>query len=626
MIKYFDKFIVRAPLLPASILQDMDSYPSIDDFLRTVLQREEVQEALYISSPHFHDEVIKFLQGTAEGEENIKKQNKFRASALKYINRMATRSTPFGLFAGCGLGELAEAEAGITIEGQQAYQRRARLDASFLLAFANHVAKDPGIARLLLYFPNNTIYEIGDKCRYVEFADVNGRRNYNLSAFSPSPYIDQLLETAKQGATMVELALSLVDEEISLEEAEAFVAELVEAKILISELEPKVVGDDYQTQLSQVFDRILKRQPVTPSEVKAHRSIQFFRQYLQQIDQEIDQIGQAGNVSRYQSIRALTQTNDEVKSKHFLQVDSELVPEKAQLTPALMQQIREGIKTFARFCTVYPNKDLIQFQKKFSKRYENQLVPLVEALDPEFGVGFANLGVEHFGYSALVDDVLIPPKRLQGATEITWDYNQHSFLFNKILEATKEQERVIKLSDKDLERFHYDLELFPLTFNAVVSIIPQENEEQPLIYFHEGGKDSATAMVGRFGYFNPGMHGLIDQLSEFEQASLEDKVVAEINHLADPRSVNITQRPKSRKYEIGYVTKSNAPEEGLIDIRDIYIGVIKGRLVLYSKSLGKEIMPRLSNAHNYFLNCLPAYKFLAAMQEQQPRGGTMSSS
>lgn len=620
MIKYFDKFVFRAPLLPIEVFQAIENFETVDDYLRTVLQRAEIQEAIYIASAHFHEEVHRFLAGDYNGQDAIKKLVRFRASALKYLNRMASRSTPFGLFAGCGIGDIKEAASHIEINGQQNYRRRARLDASYLIEFTTAFARDPLIQRQLLYYPNNTIYEIGDKCRYVEFSDANGVRHYNLSAFSNSPYIDQLLVAAKYGKSLVDLALSLVDEEISLADAEAFTLELVEAKILISELEPKVVGDDYQTQLFQVFERILGQPAANESEMEVQQTIKRYQYYLTQITQQFESIGVENNVPHFQAVEQMISASQSPSTKYFLQVDSELVTEKAVLSSNLVQQVREGIKCFARFCSVYPNKELLQFQNKFSERYEDQMVPLVEALDPEYGIGFANLGVEQFGYSALVDDIPVPPGRPKGATSIPWDFNHHSFLFQKILHATKNNQGVIHLTDKDVEHFSYHPELFPPTFNAVVSVIPQEDKDHPLIYFHESGKDSATAMIGRFGYFNPEFDQLVKDLSTFEADTFKDRIVAEINHLADSRSVNITQRSKNHAYEIGYVTKSNSTEEGLIDIRDIYVGIVRNSIVLYSKELDKEIVPRLSNAHNYRFNSLPLYKFLAAMQEEQPNG------
>jgi len=44
-----------------------------------------------------------------------------------------------------------------------------------------------------------------------------------------------------------------------------------------------------------------------------------------------------------------------------------------------------------------------------------------------------------------------------------------------------------------------------------------------------------------------------------------------------------------------------------------------GRVVLRSRSLGREVMPRLTNAHNYVHGALGTYRFLASLQNQDVR-------
>jgi|KBSSwiStaDraftv2_1062776.scaffolds.fasta_scaffold138968_3 hypothetical protein len=95
---------------------------------------------------------------------------------------------------------------------------------------------DAGLRDVLRYFPNSSLYAAGDRLRYVETRLHEKARSHHLVALEPSEALEATLARARGGARRGELAAALVDDDITLEEANAFVGELVESQVLVSHL------------------------------------------------------------------------------------------------------------------------------------------------------------------------------------------------------------------------------------------------------------------------------------------------------------------------------------------------------------------------------------------------------
>jgi thiopeptide-type bacteriocin biosynthesis protein len=105
-----------------------------------------------------------------------------------------------------------------------------------------------------------------------------------------------------------------------------------------------------------------------------------------------------------------------------------------------------------------------------------------------------------------------------------------------------------------------------------------------------------------------------------EEALRPDAVFAEIVHLNEGRIGNILCRPVLRDHEIVYLGISGAPIERQLSIDDLLVSVRGERIVLASRRLGREVVPRLSTAHNFRLRSLGCYRFLGALQNQRDEG------
>jgi len=94
-------------------------------------------------------------------------------------------------------------------------------------------------------------------------------------------------------------------------------------------------------------------------------------------------------------------------------------------------------------------------------------------------------------------------------------------------------------------------------------------------------------------------------------------------HLPQGRTGNILSRPVLRRYEIPYLGRSGAPASGQLPVSDLLVSVQGERIVLRSLTLGREVIPRLTAAHNYAQGGLTVYRFLCALQNQDVTPGVM---
>lgn len=155
-VKAFDKVVFRCPLKPIKLF--LDSTHS-DNFLEFI-DKKDFQEALYFASRELSDSILENPKKTAN--------EKISFALYKYFSRMCTRSTPFGLFAGVGITSVAEGKNHVFIDGDEEMKRLTSLDMNYLCSLSVYLLSVQSIREQLHYYPNNSIYKVWDKYRYVD--------------------------------------------------------------------------------------------------------------------------------------------------------------------------------------------------------------------------------------------------------------------------------------------------------------------------------------------------------------------------------------------------------------------------------------------------------------------------
>ena len=606
--KSFDKFLIRAPLLSLNYIQSIFTGKDTSvETIQEICKNTFIQEAIFIASPSLHSQLLKWLNNELSNQKDIER---LKVSVTKYLMRMGSRCTPFGLFAGYCLGKIGDKNE-IELIDNNNYYGHLRLDMNYLCALAIDLAKIQEIKKQINFYPNSSIQKSGNKLRYVEYRYVNSRKNHFVVGVENSEYLQQILRVAEKGATIHELANLLINDEILYSEAEAFIEELIESQLLISELEPSVTGSEF---LDQIIDTL-----------KPLKDIDHVVELLQEIEVDIQNIRNRpigiGLVNYMKITEKLLKLNTEYDLKYLFQTDMVISGSRMELKSNISNDIKKGIGVMNRLTPKRENDNLTKFKEAFYERYEEREVPLLQALDVESGIGY----IQNSGsgdVNPLVDDIMLPMGNRQSEMNIIWDSTQ-SFLFNKYNEALSKGLNEIEITDDDVKDFQENWDDLPSTINAMVEIVESlGSDKDPIICFSSAGGSSAANLLGRFCHSNNDLNDHVKKITEAEKNIHKDAILAEIVHLPESRTGNILLRPKLREYEIPYLAKASVSKDRQIAIDDMFVSVKYGRrIVLRSKSLNKEIVPRLSNAHNFSFNALPVYQFLCDLQIQDLRGG-----
>lgn len=600
-----DFFVLRTPLFPVAQYKDIFE----KDPAQLISGRPEFAYALYIGSRELVKELNRFIE--QPGEFNEKKINKLKSSLYKYWVRACSRSTPYGVFAGCSLGDIGT-ETQLTINGPDEAIQQVRLDMDYYTKVCSYILREAYIRKELRFYTNNSVYKIGDKFRYAEYTINNNRRKYLLSSITNSVFIEQIIEKAQSGLTIGEMVQLIIaeDDTITHEEAEAFVNELIDAQLLISEIEPKITGPG---NLPLLIERL-----ETIDDAKALRDLLLALTALfgkQDYDQE-----------RLSEIHKQCETHFPIElPKDLLQIDLFKSASHCTLSADMVNDITKKLSKLLAICNSYPQggTELTNFGNKLNELYEGQEIPLNLALDAETGIGYG-ASIDNSFHTPFVEDIMAGGGS-NGPGTINWTALQQ-LSFDKYEQFIKDRLTTVHITDEDLKAFgktdNLNFARSCFLFGSLHKAAADAPEGQDYLFSMQSlGGPSAANLLGRFCSGDEAMTEKVKTLLREEEATDPDAIYAEVVHFPEARATNVLIRPILRPYEIPYVGVASVDAEHQLPLSDLMVSVQRGNIVLRSKKWNKRVIPRLSSAHNYGYNSLPAYKFLCDLQQQGVRGG-----
>ncbi len=598
ILKYTDSVVLRSSIYNTERLESF----SIDT-LRASLEDPFFIEALWLASPSLYQQAEKWKNNLLDEKQS----QKVVYSLAKYYQRVSTRTTPFGLFAGNSVVPITDNEPTDPSHTGK-FVRFSRIDMEFLCAVIEYIENNYDYRQLLYYRSNTSVYAISDCIRYVEYYYKDNRRVYTISEIQTNIYIEKIINSCKIQPHTFSEVVSLIDEpEIDLQEKIAFVNDLINNQVITSTLQPIISSADPMVQLIEELNKCNSNNKLT----ELIELLQSIKSALQTIDSH-----QNNPIESYKHIiKKIEKIGIPYNTSKLFQVD--IAIQKESNTGLNKDDVDDILNALNSVSLLAANSSpLNSFINKFKDRYGETEVSLTTALDPDIGIGYPVEDIMRTD-TPLVDDFKTNNRRYGNTGSTDMD----KFLLGILISCTAEHKTSVDFKKEIAPFFRQKNDsiekpgAFQPSIKIPVSKVLLDNK--PHFLLGALGGNSALDLLCRFAHIDDNMQNIVNDIAKHEKGYYNENVVAEIIHLPESRVGNVISRPQVFEYQIPFCGDASVKSDKAIDIDDILISIDRrNRIRLKSKRLNKDIVPRLCNAHNFPLSPLPIYRFLCSVQNQ----------
>lgn len=601
-------FVLRVPLLPLETLtrwsggsqtaeqSDHDSgrVDVLRDRLWSLTTTPGFCEALRLASPDLY----------AVFQQEIDKPLAVRDRAIeqalaKYLSRMSSRCTPFGLFAGHAVGRIGR-QTTIALGSPEQHRRIVQPDTAVLYALARRIQRTLHKDSNTEFIVNTSAYKCGSGYRYFETrVDNDGKRTFELTVCEGTPYLDLIVDAAKQGASRHALECILAQFNASAKEAEEYIDELIESQLLVASLDVRLTDPNpFATLLAAISASAPSADPTREAGVKATRAL---------ADLSATPIGT--ETCAYELAKdALRELAPHVPESRMLHAQCQLTVRDATLGERMAGDVSRGIQLLyeAQVPDATDGFDqhvtaLDAFRLAFTERFGDAEVPLGIALDPELGID-------------LDKEMAYPVEGNEPAVTRRVRHEWAERLLHLAGPAIRQRAAswCIDSASRELLKVRYPRSLPP----SLVAWTRIERSHDPMhdpTVFIRTVTSPSIAPFTRFATSDPLLESFIRDEARWLASAADGAVDAEVIHVPADNHANVITRPQLSDYEIPYLGSGGASPRRVIRIDDLTVSVRDNRIVLRSATLQRVVRPCSTSAHAALnTSRLPIYRFLAA--------------
>lgn len=550
-------------------LDDPASTPQLMAFLRQICADPLVREAIEVASTALGG----VLERAERGETLTHAQARRAAqSAAKYLLRMSTRSTPFGLMAGVALGTIAEDDTSAGVVVGSSHTRGVRPDHGYLALLLDQLAEAPDLLEHLRVAPNNLCLRRG--ARLVNphppaGSNRTGSGTTREASIRATPPVLAALQAAASTPSAADLVSTLCAAypDAPPSSVDALVRTLIAERFLVTDLTPSL---DVEDPLLHLVERIdLDAQPAIA------RAVEHVAEYSSSA---------LGSGTGY--LRALARDGARsLDGKPAVHADLRF-DARIRLPQIVAREVQAAAQVLrsAGGAATRERDHLREYREAFLERYGGKFVPIKELVDPEFGLDAPAT-------------YLYPTSRRRLGPEYSQDRHREGILAEWVQEAMLERASAIALDSGRIARLQSEDPPAPTAHELCLHLLARSMEHVARGDFRLaasllGGSQIGLGSVGRFIYlFN-------EHRDDFTRlASLDAPDTATAKHarldfeVTSSRMANVSSHPTLNGLRIPVGTYHDPRDTRVLDLDDLAVGATATRLYLVSMSRGHEVVP-----------------------------------
>ncbi|HDJ3183598.1 TPA: lantibiotic dehydratase [Staphylococcus aureus] len=503
-----------------------------------------------------------------------KKVRDAKESLLKYLIRMSTRPTPFGLLSGINIGHFVNEPTRLKVGNS--IQKYVKVDGEWLYKLISYIESNDEYYQNLKVIWNSKAHIVNDRIHLNEQSAIYLNNN-NDTSFSIKN--SDLLMFIKTTVTDNNITFSNLAEKINQEfeihdisKVKVYIHNLVSKEIIYSTIRPPLSNSD---NLNYILNKLsLHNDDFVEKIREIEKLISLY---------EKTEIGFGEELYKdiIQHMKAL------FKCKNYLQIDTKIHMINNQLNQDIATNISEA--AYLLWLLSRNNvglSDLKNLHNRFIEKYGfEQLVNVKDLISDVTG----------FGTSIF--------------NEVKGDENNIVMLKQKFLHALRNNEEIV-INDKDVESLINNNTInnyhAPMSTDVYAELYIGDyyNQYNELIVISPlTASLNAGATFGRFHHLidTENLEKLEHEKAHFYQNMMRDDNVAmiSINNVPKyPRNHNVLTNHDSYEYSMN-LGSSYSDSKHELNLEDIYVGATFNKLYLYSSQLNKRVLFESNNMYNF---------------------------